>query len=293
MNESEKLRVSFKGSLGGSINIHDLVATLFALNSALGIIYESEGHVSTKKKLCVDVNAFKKGSFDTDLLIYIKDIAESTAPLLPLVAQSQTFSTIKSVLNILKSALDVRKFLKGKPAKEVTIEQSGKHPIAHIYNFNGEKTEVNISVYNVLQDKKFNAATKKMVEPLSRKESQVETIELLTKDNKPKTTINRSDVPAFENIDELQSTKNYELRGVVTALDRKTSNGKISVGPRRVNFEVADNLMIEQYNKFDDLLIESLRLKIALLFEGEAALDHEGNVKKIKIQNITPEVKII
>jgi len=298
--QSSKLNLKFDGANleEGTIDVFDLANTIIAFGHTVEKIADNES-ITKHNNIKVEVNALKPGSFDIGLMVTLVPIDQVIGNSLPLlVGLSALSNKADLILNIFKKVIEVKKFLQGKPPGEVIIKQEGNNNVAVVYNFKGDHTEISMPIYNALQDKRISEGIKKLTEPLKKEGGNVEEIVISGSNSeldRDKVVIVKDEVDYFERVQELQTVKSYKVRGVVTAFDRKTSVGKISINDqKRVTFEIDQRISeIELTNQIIERIIESLKLKINVIMEGEAVLDFEANLKKIIIQTIGTEAKLM
>ena len=274
-----------------SADFYDLATTVLAFGQTVQAIANTQT-ITKGKNIRIEVEALKPGSLDIPTIItvegmgIVKNIAIASLPLAPI-----AFSASKQLLSILVDIISVRKFLKGEKPKEVKIDQTGDKPKAIIINNNGGKMELNMNTFNAMQDKRVNRNVKKIYEPLTREESGLETITLVDKDKGVKEIpVEKSETIYFEDIQELQKIDKYKVRGVISRLDSKTLTGAITLGERRINFEVVvePNEFVKSYL----IIAESLKLQVPIYVTGKAILDYESNLKKIEINKVEQDVKL-
>ena len=292
--EPAKLNIRFSGVNleKGTIDAYDLATSVMATADTLRSI--ANNFPNTKNSdFKVDVSALRPGSFEVHLAISAKDILDYGVALVPLI-NSSTIDSVKEVVKIFRTLIDIKKFLKGEKANKVEINQNGSNPNAVIYNISGENMTINMPTYNVMQDKQTNERLKKVFSPMLKEGAEVDKIQIEDPDGKSseKIEVNVEEAKYFERLEELQTIPTYKIRGIVTMMDRKTSNGKLSTADeKRANFEI-DIDDLSKLNKVVDGLIDSMRGKTSIVIIGEAVLDLESNLKKIKIKDIEEDDKL-
>ncbi len=284
--DSQKLHLKFDipDLESGQIDAEDFVHTVAATADLLKFV-SKDLKEAKNKDLRIDVGVPSAGSFEIDIVVTLKDITNIAPAFVPLLSQINVISTAKQIIDILKTLIRVKKFLKGeKPSKIEVVQNEGSPQIA-IHNNSGH-INVNVNTFNVLQNENANKKLQKIVQPLLKEGAEVKTIEVGDTQDNP-IQITKEEALYFEKGEELQTTP-HRVKGIITALDRKTTNGKISIGDRRVNFEIE----IEDIKKLDkiiDGLIESMKYKLAIIAIGEAVFDYESNLRKLKIRDIEKE----
>lgn len=286
--DTKKLHIKFDGPTmeAGRIDANDFAYTVSATAELLRFIAKDVDGAKNKS-LSVDLVALKSGSFEVDLVVNLKDLALISPALIPLF-NVNTVSTVKQLLEILKALINVKKFLKGEKPTKVEVIQNDDSPHVAIHNNSGQ-INVNVTTYNLLQSEGTNKRLHKVFQPLLKEGTELESIEIAEEDTEP-VQVAKLEAPYFEKDEELQMAE-HKVKGIITAMDRKTYNGKISIGEKRINFEVeiAD---IKNLEKIVDGLIGSMKNKVAIMVIGEAAFDTELNIKKLKIKDIEKDHKL-
>ena len=283
------LHIKFAGSTmdTGHVDAVDFAHTVSASAELLKFI--AKGVESTKdKEVSVDLIATREGSFEADLAIVIRDIAEVAPALIPLLIDGRVISSTKQLIDIFKQLIQVKKFLKGEKPNKIEIVQNNGSPHVAIHGNSGT-INVNVATYNLLQTEGASKKLHKIVQPLLKEDAELDSIEIL-EENEESVQISKPEAHYFEKEEELQMIE-HKVRGIITAMDRKTYNGKISISDKRINFEIE----IEDIKKLDkvvDGLIESMKNKIAITIMGEAAFDFESNLKHIKIKDIEKDSQL-
>ena len=239
-------------------------------------------------KLLLIVTALRPGSFETDLIIKFVPLATAAVALIPIDIASKA----KAILEIFNGIIDVRKFLKGEKPASVVINQSGANSSVTIINVSGESTQMKIPVYNALQNKQIAESTKKIFAPLPKEGSNVDAIKFaLPEVSEVELDVEKAEIGCFAGTEELQITPNFTLKDIVSAFDRKTSIGRITLdGGKRPYFEI--DMLTENYESMVGAALASLKHKLSVRLSGEAALDFSSNLKRIKVTAITSEVSL-
>lgn len=290
--QSANLHLKFDGANlpTGTIDIYDLSNTILALGQVIEKIAENE-EITKHKKIQINVTTLRPGSFDVGISLSFQDIVAAATAVMPLLVVEGSGLALR-VLDIFCKVIEVKKFLRGEKPKNVEIVQNGADARAVVYNFSGDKMTVNMPVYNALQNKEIQNGVKKIVEPLTKDGGNIDSIELSSDSADFDLEVNKEEAPYFERTDELQVKSDFKVKGVVTAFDRKTRNGRINVSDsKRITFELAPGT-IEQDEKLIGMIIESLKLKVYLYLVGDATLDFESNLKKIKVKDVQSEAKL-
>lgn len=187
--------------------------------------------------------------------------------------------------------MNVKKFLQGEKPAKVQLKQEGKMQKATIYNFNGKNITVNLSVYDALGDKHINTRLKEMFQPLAKEGGEVEAIKLSSGEELVE-EISKNEYQYFSGEEE-QIREDSEIKGIVSAFDRKTGNGKITLpSEKRILFEIGV-VHPKDYEKIEADVLDSLKLKTTLIFKGEITKDQESNLGKIIIKEVKTEETLI
>lgn len=287
--DTKTLHLKFEGldMESGRIDAADFIQTVTATTESLRFIGKEVGGAKNKQ-VQIDIVALREGSFEVDLAITVKDLEEIAPGLVPLLVDVHIISTAKQLIEILKSLLEVKKILKGEKPSKVEIIQNDGSPHVAIHG-NGGTVNVNITTFNLLQSEGMNKRLHKIFQPLLKEDSQLESIEISDEEKQP-TEVNKIEAAYFKKEEQLQTVA-HRMRGIITAMDRKTNNGKISIGDKRVNFEV-ELKDISKLDKVIDGLIESMKTKVAIIVIGEAAFDYESNLRHIRINDIERDDKL-
>ena len=291
MKQSSGMNLKFSGSKlqEGVIDIYDLSNTILAFGKSIEAIASNQGYAKNNK-IYIEVSALKPGSFEVDIILNFENIKDGAGVVMTMALSSQ-INLAEIVTNILKGVVEVRKFLKGKPPKQIKVEQQNSRPVAIIQNFYGDNTTISMPVFNALQDKTVNSNIQQIYKPLSKDNGNVETIDITTNQSES-ISVNKEDAFYFEDAGELQKVQNHTIKATVTRLDSKTSTGLLTMkNGKRVSFESGGI----ELNKFDEafiILAESLKLKVPIYVTGEAVFDMETNLKKILITKVKTETKL-
>lgn len=215
------------------------------------------------------------------MVVSVDEMAKAVLGAMPLLGILSSQNLSEYIINIFTEILRIKKFLKGKKPKSITVNQNGNNNIVVIMNTEGESTNTQIPVIGALQDKRTSNALKKIIEPVTKEEANVEQIIFTKEEEKSGENITINDAPYFESEEDYQTIPEYSLKGVVTAFDRKTGTGELSVSEsKRVLYDLSyeQDLKIIERNAL--LLIESMKLKTPVFLKGEATFDYESNIKK-------------
>lgn len=292
ITQSANLHLKFDGESlpTGTIDIYDLSNTILALGQVIEKIGENED-ITKHKRIQINVTTLQPGSFDVGISVSLQDILAAATASIPLIVSEGPALAIK-ILDILNKVIEVKKFLKGEKPKSVDIVQNGADAKAVVYNLNGDNMTINMSVFNALQNKEIQNGVRKMMEPLTKEGGNIDSIELSSDTTDFDLTVEKEEATYFERTDELQVQSDFKVKGIVTAFDRKTGNGRINVtDSKRITFEL-DAASLEASDLMIAMIIESLKLKVQLYFIGDATLDFESNLKKIRVKQVKSDAKL-
>lgn len=136
--------IKFDGNnLGeGVIGVYDLANTILAFSQVVDNIAIKE-QLNKKGSIQINVSALKPGSFDVQMVLDFMQTSLNTAAIgaSPLLAVLSSENPAKYVLGIFQEVLRLKKFLQGKKAKSVIIQQNGDNNVAVVVNFAGDATK--------------------------------------------------------------------------------------------------------------------------------------------------------
>jgi len=297
MLEREKLLLKFDGEKlkEGVIDIYDLSSTIVALGNTIGAISNLSGYTKNQK-LKIDVSALNPGSFEVEIIINFEALKGAAFVIGTLASSAGAVDAAKAVLETLKGLISLKKFLKGERPTDVKINAVGLKPQVTVYNFKAENMTISLPVYNAAQDRSINKNIHDMYKPLSKEDGEVELIDLKIKNETTKSikelgSVTKNEINYFEDISELQNVKEYKIKAIVSRLDSKTGTGFLTIGSKRIIFELGG----VEPNSYDEaflILAESLKLKLSIFITGSATLDFESNLKKISITKVESEAKL-
>ena len=273
-----KFDLTFKGDLvENSVDAFDLANTILAVSQALNQI-SSIKYESMRGKIKINVNAFSEGSFVSGILIYIEQGKDLIVPLFPALITGHNVG--KELLSSLKVYLDIRQMLKGKPPAKVEHNNDG----VTIYGDNN-KIFVTHNDFRIIQDKSVSKNLDKAVQPLLKDDSEIKQISI-TEEGKEIASVSRENAKYLLEDESFQTIDNFRIKGFVTKIDTKTSNGFLNLGDiktgKRISFSFQLNLPKEKLH----ILIGSLESKIKIYLNGQAVMDYEGNPRSIDVVEI-------
>ncbi|HNY36250.1 MAG TPA: hypothetical protein PLD14_01410 [Candidatus Pacearchaeota archaeon] len=280
-----QFQLSFKGDLiENSVDAYDVANTILATSQALHEIAEIKLGKDAVKDLKININAFQKGSLISDFLIFIEQNKELAIPLIPYI--SNIYNTGKDLLDGLNVIIEIRKMLKGKPAKEIKAIDN-RH--IKIVGQDDSTTTINYYDFRGLQSKTLIKNINKIVKPLTSEDSLIQNIELFDKDNNKKIIgINKEESIYFKDSQDFQLLEEVRYKGVITKIDTKACSGFMYIGKSRLSFNYDHSLSREKFN----ILVESLKNKIQIFLIGKVQMDFENNPFHMQILDIESEIKL-
>ena len=173
--EVYKFRLSFRGELvENSVDAFDVANTILATSFALQEIAKTKLGEKEANNLSLNISAFKEGSLTSEFIYHFANIVSTALPFAPLAPD--IIKTGSAVLGGLKSYLDIKKLLKGKPPESVKAIGGNKIEI----NVSGTNNKVVISNsdFSLLQSKTLAKNIAKAYQPLLKENTPIETIEI-------------------------------------------------------------------------------------------------------------------
>lgn len=274
----------FKGQLvENSVDAFDVANTILATSSALQEIAIIKYGNETAESIKININAFQKGSLLSQFLIYLRDNVIALSPLMPEIARNG-YTIGKEMLGGLKTVIDIKELLKGKPPKE--IKQINPTTF-EIHTGDNSEVTVNNFDFRALQSKEIARNVAKMVSPLIKPQSELTTLDMIEKGKKV-ISITRELAPYLESKENIQTVNKVKFKGVVSKIDTKVCSGYIDVGSKRIPFIYPKELPMDKFS----ILVESLRTKIQVYLIGDVNMDYESNAKNIIVIDIESEAKL-
>ncbi len=280
-----QFQLSFKGKLvENSVDAYDVANTILATSQALHELAEIKFGKDTAKELKININAFRKGSLISEFLIFIEQHQELLVSLMPLA--SSIYDTGKNILDSLRVIIQIKKMLKGKPAKEIKAIDNRQIKIVAQDN---SITIINHNDFRGLQSKTLTKNINKIIQPLTKEDSLIEELEFLDKDDKKQIIkVNKEESAYFNSDQEIQILDQIKYKGVITKIDTNARSGYINIPSRRLPFNFNDSLSQEKFN----ILIESLRTKIQIYLIGKVQMDFENNPSHMQVSDVESEIKL-
>ena len=273
-----KFELIFKGDLvENSVDAFDLANTILAISQTLDQI-SSIKYETISGRVKINVNAFSKGSFVSEILIYIDRGKDIIAPLFPVMTSG--FNIGKEILSSLKIYIDVRQLLKGKPPTKVEHNNNG-------VTIHGDNNKIFLTHndFRIIQDRTVSKNLDKAVQPLLKDDSEIDQVTIMEKD-KEVASVSKKNAKYFLEDESFQTINQFKIKGFVTKIDTKACSGFLNLGDmktgRRVSFNFQANLPKEKLH----ILISSLESKIKISLLGQAVMDYEGNPRSIEVVDI-------
>jgi hypothetical protein len=275
-----------------SADAFDVANTIIALTTATREMVRIKYGDDASKQVSLNVNAFNEGSLKTQFLLLITD-PSTAAPTLLVTAGAglKAYKTGKEALGMVTDYIKVRKWLRGKKPDKIDVSPGGD-----TYNIYADNSVINIGKdsFKALQDKTVQRNMDKIVEPLEKPGSELESLSIMTgDDDEPLISISKAEAKYVKSGDEeLQVIDKMRLKGVVTKVDTKVRSGYINLGnmtSKRVSFTYPKNLPQDEF----DILILSLRTRVQIYAIGTVDMDMEGHPCAIDISSIEDDEKLL
>jgi len=290
MPDSYNFKLAFRGEqIDNSVDAFEAANTILATSQAFqevaGILTNSDA----KETIKININAFQKGSFITDFLV--------TTPVpigaLPLI--TPVIPTIvevgKNVMSTLKTFIEIRKALKGKPPQEVRPLPNGSINIVTKVNGDNNNITFNVSAgdFRALQDKAVIKNIAKAVEPLVKSDSPLEEIAIYEEgDSGTSIVMNKDDAQYLKETDTFQTVPDITYKGTVSKIDTKARSGYLDIQSKRLAFTYPKDLPQEQF----EIMIESLKTKIQVYLAGTVTMDYSANPRTMNIIKVERDVTL-
>lgn len=280
-NDYYKFNLTFKGDLvENSVDAFDLANTILAISQALNQI-SSIKYESTSSKVKINVNAFSRGSFISEILIYVEQGKDLIVPLFPILGTGYKIG--KDILSSLKMYLDVRQMLKGRPPSKVEHNNDG----VVIYG-NNTQIFVTHNDFRVIQDKSVSKSLDKAVQPLLKDDSEINEVSI-TENGQDIASVDRQAAQYLRENESFQTINNFKIKGLVTKIDTKTCKGFLNLGDIRTGRRISFSFQLSLPKEKLHILIESLESKIKIYLHGQSVMDYEGNPRSIDVIDITQD----
>ena len=280
-----QFQLSFKGELvENSVDAYDVANTILATSQALHEIAEIKFGKESVKDLKININAFQKGSLISDFLIFIKQNKDLAVPLIPFA--TDIYVNGKNLLDGLKVIIEVRKLLKGKPAKEIKAIDNRQIKITGQDN---STTIINYNDFRGLQSRTLTKNINKIIKPLTVEDSPIQNIELFDKEDKEKIIgVEKDESIYFKDNQDFQLLEEVKYKGTITKIDTRARSGFMYTGNNRLSFNYDASLSQDKFN----ILVESLKTKIQIFLIGKVQMDFENNPYHKQISNVESEIKL-
>jgi hypothetical protein len=285
MHEVYRFQLSFKGQLvENSVDAFDVANTILATTLALQEIATIKLDRDTARDLKLNIGAFKEGSLVSEFVYHMAPLV-AVAPTIIYHSAPQIIDVSRTVIDGLKTFIDVKKLLKGKRADSVRAVDGGQNVTITVGD--NSSVTINYNDYRALQSQTLSRNVAKMTQPLRKEDSLLEEIDMIAS---PENSfqIKKDEANYFNNDDLLQTVSEVRYRGVISKIDSKVRSGYISVGSRRIPFTYPEDLAIEQFI----ILAESLKRQIQVILVGEVSMDFESNPRSISIASVESELQL-
>lgn len=143
-----ELRYAGPAVEGGTMDVYQVSANMIAFSDF--VLVTAKALYGDQVQARAQVSGFGRGSFATDIVF---NIIGPAATVLGAVSP-------KDILNIIKDALDLYKFLKGEPPKST---ERGADQMIHVVNNSGSVTTVRIESLTVVMNEKAGEAAQKFI----------------------------------------------------------------------------------------------------------------------------------
>lgn len=275
-----------------SADAYDVANTIIALTTATREMVRVKYGDDIAQQVSINVNAFKEGSLKTQFLFILNEpIAQQVAILPALTTAYHAYKYGKDAIEMVKDYISVRKWLKGKKPEKIVASPGGDTYNIHL---NNSTLTINKDSFKALQDKTIQKSIDKVVEPLDKAGSQLDTLSITTADSKsPIVVVHKSEAKFVRRGDEeFQTIDSLRLKGVITKIDTKVRSGYLNLGnmtSRRVSFTYPKKLPQEQF----DIMILSLRTQVQIYLMGVVNMDMESKPQHVDINSIEDDEKLL
>ena len=284
---SYRFDLSFKGQLvENSVDAFDVANTILATSYALQEIAITKFGEENTKLLKLNISAFKEGSMVSEFMYHFASLARDVAPLFPL--SGDIIKTGTTILDGLKTYIDIKKLLKGKPPESAKAIEGGKVELHINVNGNNNKIIIDYSDFGLLQSPTLAKNVAKATQPLRKEDTSIEQIDIGPTDVKNLIDITKEDALYLDSNESFQVLPDITYKGMVTKIDSKVRSGYINLGKRRIAFTYSPELTNEEFI----ILVESLKRKIQIFLIGQATMDYEGNPRSIAVRKVGSEITL-
>lgn len=165
-----RLSLRYRGPAveAGQMDVYEAAANMIAFSDFM--VASAKEVYGESASAQANVAGYGKGSFVTDLVINV---------LGPVTSIFSTF-TPEQFIALLNNAFELWKFLKGEPAKSITVSDKGQY--AEVINNNGQITQIQIDALKIVfNDKAVQAVGQFIKDSLSR--DGIDSVEIADKEN--------------------------------------------------------------------------------------------------------------
>ncbi|MGD1003616.1 MAG: hypothetical protein ABR884_03535 [Minisyncoccia bacterium] len=286
--DSYRFDLSFSGQLvDNSVDAFDVANTILATSYALQEIAMVKLGEEASKNLTLNISAFKEGSMVSEFIYHFASLAADITPLLPL--SGDIAKTGTTILNSLKTYIDIKTLLKGKPPESAKAISDNKIEININVNGDNNKILIDYPDFNLLQSQTLAKYIAKATQPLRKEDTPIEVIGIGPTKTQKLININKEDALYLDSKESFQVLPEIKYKGRVTKIDSKVRSGYINLGNRRIPFTFSSELPIDDYFA----LVESLKRRIQIFLIGQATMDYEGNPRSIMVRKVESEVTLL
>lgn len=280
-----RFQLSFRGQLvENSVDAFDVANTILATSNSLAEIANAKLDRQTADALKLNISAFREGSLVTDFIYHFAPNLVVTIPAI-IQAAPDIVTVSTTIIDGLKTFIEVKKFLKGKQPESVRATDGGQNVI--ITMGSNSSLTINYSDYRLVQSQTLAKNVSKITEPLRKDGSLLEEIDLEA-GKEHSFSIHKDEAPFFEPTENLQTVSQVKYRGVISKINSKVRSGYITVGTRRIPFMYPENLPESQYI----ILAESLKRRLQITLTGEVQMDFEFNPRLLNITSVESELQL-
>jgi hypothetical protein len=275
-----------------SADAFDVANTIIALTTATREMVRIKYGDDVVQQVSINVNAFKEGSLKTQFLLLLNEPIVQQATLPVLAGSYSAYKYGKDAVDMVKDYISVRKWLKGKKPEKIVASPGGDTYNIHM---NNSVLTINKDSFKALQDKTVQRNMDKIVDPLIKEGSLLDTLSINETNGSDKQliAINKSEAKYIKRgDDEFQTIDNLRLKGVITKIDTKVRSGYINLGnmgSRRVSFTYPKALPQEQF----DILVLSLRTQVQIYLMGVVNMDMESKPQHVDIVTVEDDEKLL
>lgn len=277
MEQDFKFKLSFKGELiENSVDAFDVANTILAFSQSLHELADIKYGEDYSESIKININAFSKGSLNTDFLIFVDQGKDIALGLLPIA--TNTVNVGKEVVSAYRTYVDIKKMLKGKKPKKIEVAADNS---VKIIAYDNAVININYNDLRALQSKTLAKNIAKVVQPLSKEDSLISEISV-SADSEIMSSVNKEESNYLENGEDFQVVSQVKYKGIISKIDTKANSGYINLGAKRLPFSYRKDLSQEEF----ELLVESLRKKVQIYILGDVNMDYESNPRSMMVDKV-------